>query len=158
MQRRVVLLMFWLSVPALACSVSSEVAGYSKAELIVKTATIVLAENTASAAEGQVMKFSFRTIEVLKGKDPGGFFLTLAPAPGNYVETDFSGHADPEFWQGTYGRLPWRPGACEPSYAFERGGRYLLFLESLGNGAAAERVRESNDRWYTHVRRALAGS
>jgi hypothetical protein len=156
MLHRFIFVALCIALPSLACTVSPAVASYSKTELIAKTATIVLAEHTGTLIEQKAVRFSFRTVEVLKGKKPRNFSLLLAPAPKSYVETDFSKHSDSGFWQGSYGRLPWLPGACEPTYAFELRGKYLLFLESIGNGAAAERVHAPGNKWYLHVRQALA--
>jgi len=153
MQRRIVIsLLGVIASPTFACTVGPAVAEYTKADLVAKTKTIVLVESLGSKMVAAGTEFGFRTVQTLRGKDPGTFKLALQTAPARYLETDFSAHSDPEFWAGTYGRLPWSPGSCTPTYAFETGGQYLLFLESLGNGAAAERIRSRNNRWYRYVR------
>ena len=153
MQRRIALsLLGCTALPSFACTIVPAVAEYTKDQLIAKTNTIVLAESIGSKAGADGTRFSFRTVQALRGKRPAFFEITLRAALPNYVETDFSTHTDPDFWKGTYGRLPWSPGSCSPSYAFEVGGQYLLFVESLGNGAAAERIRIPANKWYQYVR------
>jgi hypothetical protein len=152
MHRRTALtLLGFTAMPSFACTAPPAVAGYTKAQLVAKTKTIVLAENVGTKATAGATEFSFRAIHVLSGKNPGTFKITLTAAPPSYIETDFSSHTDTDFWEGTHGRLSWLPGSCTPAYAFEVGGQYLLFLESLGNGASAERIRTPTNRWYQYV-------
>lgn len=153
MRRRIALSFFgFAALPSFACTISPAVADYTKDQLIAKTKTIVLAECVASTVKSNETLFSFRTIQTIRGKQPKSFKLALRAAPESYVEIDFASHTDPVFWIGTYGRLPWLPGLCEPTYAFEIGGQYLLFVDSLGNGAAAERIRTPANKWYQYVR------
>jgi hypothetical protein len=152
MHRRVALtLLGFTAMPSFACTVPPAVARYTKAQLVAKTNTIVLAENIGAKAAMGTTEFSFRAIHVLSGKSPDAFKIALTTAPANYIETDFSSHTDTDFWEGTHGRLPWLPGSCTPAYAFEVGGQYLLFLDSLANGASAERIRTPTNRWYQYV-------
>jgi hypothetical protein len=152
MHRRVALtLLGFTAMPSFACTAQPAVAGYTKAQLVAKTKTIVLAENIGAKVGTGATEFSFRAIHVLSGKSPGKFKIALTAAPSSYIETDFSSHTDKDFWESTYGRLPWLPGSCTPAYAFEVGGQYLLFLESLANGASAERIRTPTNRWYQYV-------
>jgi hypothetical protein len=153
MHRRLVLAgIGTLAVPSFACTVGSRVAEYTKAELVAKSKTIVLGKATSSKAALGAEEFTFQTLEVLRGKASPTFSLVLEAAPETYLETDFSAHTDPEFWGGSYGRLPWTPGSCAPKYAFELGAEYLLFLDLLGNGASAERIRTRSNKWYRYVR------
>lgn len=153
MHRRIALSFFGFSaLPSFACTISPAVVDYTKDQLIAKTKAIVLAECVASREKSNKTLFSFRTVQAIRGKRPRTFNLILRSAPKGYVEIDFASHTDPEFWNGTYGRLPWLPGLCEPTYAFEVGGQYLLFVDSLGNGAAAERIRTPDNKWYQYVR------
>jgi hypothetical protein len=128
-----------------------EQAGWSKDALVDRTATIVLAEVISIETQGRQSTFVFRTLESLKGKQQTTFSLLLSAAPANYKEVHFANHRAQEFWRSTHGRLPWLPGSCTPHYAFKQGARYLLFIESLGNGASAERIHHNSDRWYKYV-------
>ena len=157
--RGLTLLLISVSNFSLACSLGSVESGWSKEELVDFSPNIVLAEviRRASASSYQT-EWTFRTIEVLKGVSSPSFHVVLLDAPDSYVEVDFSAHTDREFWDGAYGRLPWVPGPCTPTYTFELGGQYLLFTESFGNGASAERIRSGKDKWLLYVRdRARVG-
>ena len=140
-----------------ACSLPTERSGWSKSRLVDGTATVVLAKFTRAEPQPTRFKYHFRPLKVLKGKLPAGaLVLELEPAPRHYTEVTFQDHEAAEFWDGTYGRLPWLNGSCTPRYAFEVAGSYLLFIESLDNGASAERIKSTNDRWYKYVEQRAA--
>ena len=159
MIRGLILLFFAVSNVSLACSIRPAESVWSKEELVDFSPNILLAEAIRSApASSFQTEWTFRTIEELKGVGSASFQVVLLDAPDSYVEVDFSAHTDREFWEGAYGRLPWVPGPCTPTYTFELGGQYLLFTESFGNGASAERIKSDRDKWLLYVRdRAKVG-
>ena len=146
-----------LGLAAEACVSATPGSQLSKSDLLSQTPTIVLAQMTDARDLGRQRSFSFRTIEVLKGQHRDRFTLVLDRAPASYREIDFNSHKDRSFWDGSYDRLPWRPGMCTPTYDFVPGGQYLLFLENLDNGASAERIKDRGDLWYKHVRERTKG-
>jgi hypothetical protein len=154
MRYLLILLLCFLCAPSQACR--NEVTGsdWNKDALIANTPTIVLAQLDSMASDGDgKTTYTFRTIETLKGESQPTFTLLLDSAPGRALNPDFNDHADPGFWQDNQGRLAWAGGACLPRYTFHRHGQYLLFMESLANGASAERILNRSDKWLTHVRK-----
>ena len=150
-------LLFAVITGAQACSIPSERSNWSKNRIVDGTGTVVLAKFTRATPKAARFDYHFEVLKILKGTVTSKrFVLELDPAPSNYVEETFQEHEAPEFWEGTYGRLPWLNGPCTPRYAFEAGGTYLLFIESLNNGASAERINNTTDRWYKFVEQRIA--
>lgn len=154
MRYLLILVLCFLAAPSQACRNEVEGSLWGKDALIANTPTIVLARLEGIAFDGDgKTTYTFRTIETLKGDSQQRFPLVLESAPGRQPDPDFNDHADPEFWQDNQGRLAWPGGACLPRYTFHQHGQYLLFIESLANGASAERIFSRSDKWLAHVRK-----
>jgi hypothetical protein len=150
--RALPLLALFIGGDALACSIPPVESGWGKEQLVARTSTIVLVEVAEKKEVSRhETRWVFRTLRPLKGAPSASFEVTLPNAPDSYIEVDFSEHTDREFWEGSYGRLPWVPGPCTPRYTFELAGQYLLFVEALNNGASAERIKSKEDKWLLYV-------
>jgi len=158
----IILVLLFAPAAGIACSIPNKQSTWNKDELISNTNTIVLAEVVNTKEVGEKSEFTFRTVSVLKGTKSGEFSIALSTVQekdrGSYKENNFEKHTSSEFWQGANGRLPWYSGSCRPVYMFEKGGQYLLFLESLPNSASAERVNSLNDSWYIYVKKTIPGA
>ena len=157
MKHLILLSILLYSSHTLACSIPYKESGWSKEQLVNNTKTITLVEVVGKLeAQNNKTKWKFKTLKNIKGKNLSHFELLLENAPKSYIEVNFENHTNMEFWESDYGRLPWVPGPCEPRYSFEIGGKYLIFLESLVNGASAERIFYENDKWLVYVRNKVS--
>jgi len=145
--------LFTHSNQAAACAVPAVESGWDKDELVRQTKTILYVKVTKrSKINNHQTKWTFKVLDRVKGKSNSIIEMSLPNAPVNYKEVHFNHHTDDGFWKNRYGRLPWILGLCTPRYQFEINGRYLLFVESLNNGASAERIIDENDKWLIFVK------
>jgi len=166
-----ILLVLPIAVEA-ACTDPPAEAQAPVAELVARTATIVLA--TAEKAEERFhitnvgqngklvgrteIRYSFAAAEMLKGKSEPGFTLEISavdPVAAEQSAADFDHHREPG-WQEKGGRVGAVASDCEVSPRFDVGERYLIFLDKPWHVLGFERVAVDDDEWLGEVRRRIA--
>lgn len=103
---------------------------------------------------------TFRTIESLKGSVGPSFTIAESPRQTPSFRdregVDFDRHRDWVFWStGDKWTRQWNSGDCRMHPVFERGGKYLVFLNAQ-HWQAYERVEDPGDRWLAAVRLLMA--
>jgi hypothetical protein len=142
------------------------------AELVARTATIVLA--TAEKAEelfhisnvgrnGKLVgrteiRYTFTADETLKGRSDAGFMLEISavdPVAAEQSAEEFDHHREPG-WREKGGRVGAVASDCEVSPRFDVGARYLIFVDKPWHVLGFERIAVDDDEWLGEVRRLIA--
>lgn len=113
--------------------------------LIKRSKNIYLAD----AFESSGAKVDFKVIEILKGKRRTRFQISGAFA--DEVGTDFNGHRLESFWSKSGGRVQIEPN-CEIVPNFQKGKRYLIFLDKPYHFKSFELIENGDDAWLKKVR------
>jgi hypothetical protein len=155
-----------------ACTTPPASAHSPVAELVARTATIVLAEArtaeerfrvTTTTPSGELkgrpsVKYTFATLEALKGAPAPEFSLEVwlwHPHAGAGAVDDFDHHRDPA-WRELGGRVGEVDPDCEVSPRFVPGAHYLLFVEKPWHVLGFEQISTRDDAWLAEVRRLVA--
>jgi hypothetical protein len=129
--------------------------------LITSSSHIALAEAVAIDPLDNGVRFRFRLIEALRG-DVASEFSVYADAGAKWLldyevirtNEDFGGHRDATSGQ-LFGGRTLEGTDCKIHPVFQRGGRYLLFLDELPNPWGSERIIAADDFWLAEVRRMI---
>jgi hypothetical protein len=148
------------SFEAVACRIGRQ---YGPPEDLVKDpGRIALAELIAIDSLEQGVHYRFRLIEALRGEIASGFSIDgdrwakMLHDEGVKLPTDddFGGHHDAVSGQFIGGRTSGMTD-CEIHPVFQKGGRYLIFLDALRHPWGSERIIRDDDRWLLEVRRMV---
>jgi len=129
--------------------------------LITNSSQIALAEAVAIDPLDNGVRFRFRLIEAVRG-DVASEFGVYADAGAKWLlddeamrtNEDFGGHRDATSGQ-LFGGRTLEGADCKIHLVFQRGGRYLLFLDELYNPWSSERIIAADDLWLVEVRRMI---
>jgi len=100
-----------------------------------------------------LVKYHFKTIEVLKGK-AGKIFDTVIFENAGYTEnTSYNNHSDEAFWKQGLGRVGYADDSCnKPIPKFVKGNSYLIFFDSSDSKAFELISDKEKDKWYLFVK------
>ncbi len=144
-----------LSPLAMACEVEPPQQLASDAELVARTANIVLARVTK--VEGDIpwgdAVYTFETVERLRGNLPAVFKVSGVAAKEG-PNDHFQNHTEEIFRNN--GRLAnWPDCEIHPSFVLNR--PYLVFYDQPYHRKSFERIADpANDKWLSDVRALLA--
>lgn len=120
-------------------------------ELLAGARDVALAKvvHVADLGNGMV-RYDFVVERRLLGPERPEFSVH-GRAVGNYLEREPSmDHSDPTFWQRGGGRLT-NEGDCVIRPAFQRGARYLMFMNQTATWRSFERITTGHDKWLAFV-------
>ncbi|MBO1257084.1 hypothetical protein J3L16_15475 [Alteromonas sp. 5E99-2] len=151
------LLVFFVSLNAVACSAPPPGYSMNHKVLIKSTETIVLAK-TIKVTDKVVV---FEVLESIKGESEKEFFWRRSRLSKSvkHISTDFNRHSEPAFWSSEQlvRRSPIsKGGICNIVFTYELGEVYLVFRESWGNAHSNEIIKSNDDKWLTFVKKAVA--
>lgn len=113
--------------------------------LIKRTKDIYLAE----AVQSSNGKIDFRVVERLKGKNRTAF--SISGLLTDEASTDFKGHKLESFWSKSGGRGQIEP-SCEIVPSFQKGKKYVIFLDKPYHVKSFELIESDSDTWLKKVR------
>jgi len=137
----------------MACSVLPEEAFRSQVEVVKNATAIRLVVLESAALESEVIRYSFRVLDSIKGSDKERYELKLSGnLPGSTVQ--LGDHSQYDFWTHSMGgtRLS---SYCKIRPSFQIQHQYLVFEVEGQSQIAFEQIVSDSDRWLNFVRQTV---